>query len=180
MTRTAEKTYAEFAARLLATGLVSDPWLWGRPRFRPEPVVLKTAEKAALDAAAESVAMAHHHLMLQVAAEPGLLDSFFGLTPCQKLMALAAGPHWHGIGRADVFRTVAGPIVCELNSDTPSGEAEAVLLGGFAALSGRVSLPSVAAAIRARFGEGVAERNVSACEAAFEFVTAEMTEAARA
>ena len=133
MTRTAEKTYAEFAARLLATGLVSDPWLWGSPRFRPEPVVLTTAEKAALDAAAESVAMAHHHLMLQVAAEPGLLDSFFDLTPCQKLMALAAGPHWHGIARADVFRTAREPIVCELNSDTPSGEAEAVLLGAFAA-----------------------------------------------
>ena len=39
-----------------------------------------------------------------------------------------SAPHWHGIARADVFLTAAGPQVCELNSDTPSGEPEAVAL----------------------------------------------------
>ena len=33
-----------------------------------------------------------------------------------------------GIARADVFLTEQGPVLCELNCDTPSGEAEAVLL----------------------------------------------------
>ena len=39
-------------------------------------------------------------------------------------------PFWHGIARADVFLTEDGPTVCELNCDTPTGEAEAVLLNG--------------------------------------------------
>ncbi len=41
----------------------------------------------------------------------------------------ASQPFWHGIARADVFVTREGELaVCELNSDTPTGEAEAVLL----------------------------------------------------
>jgi hypothetical protein len=43
-------------------------------------------------------------------------------------MWLASGGAWHGIARADVFETDDGPRVCELNCDTPSGEAEAVVL----------------------------------------------------
>ena len=39
-----------------------------------------------------------------------------------------SAPAWHGIARADVFLTAGGPRVCELNSDTPSGEPEAVTL----------------------------------------------------
>ncbi len=49
----------------------------------------------------------------------------------------------------------------------------AALLGGFAALTGRVSLESVAAAIREKFPGKVAEANVAAATAAFEFVTRE-------
>jgi hypothetical protein len=37
-----------------------------------------------------------------------------------------SAPAWHGIARADVFLTAGGPRVCELNSDTPSGQPEAV------------------------------------------------------
>jgi glutathionylspermidine synthase len=40
----------------------------------------------------------------------------------------ASGAGWHGIARADVFLTANGPQICELNCDTPSGEAETVLL----------------------------------------------------
>jgi pyruvate ferredoxin oxidoreductase gamma subunit len=50
----------------------------------------------------------------------------------------------------------------------------AVLLGGFAALSGIVSLASVEAAIRDRFGGPVGERNVEAARAANELVMNEM------
>ena len=50
----------------------------------------------------------------------------------------------------------------------------AVLLGGFAAISGVVSLPSVLAAIRQRFAGSVAEANVAAAQAAFDIVRDQM------
>lgn len=53
----------------------------------------------------------------------------------------------------------------------------AALLGGFAAISGVVSLEAVAKAIREKFPEKVAEGNVMAARAAFEFVQKEMAEA---
>ncbi|HEU5469505.1 MAG TPA: 2-oxoacid:acceptor oxidoreductase family protein [Actinophytocola sp.] len=52
----------------------------------------------------------------------------------------------------------------------------AVLLGGFAAASGVVSIDSVTAAIRDRFSGPVAERNVAAAEEAFGFVRGEIQE----
>jgi pyruvate ferredoxin oxidoreductase gamma subunit len=52
----------------------------------------------------------------------------------------------------------------------------AVLLGGFAALSGVVSIESVAKAIRDKFSGSVADRNVLAAEAACEYVGREIEE----
>jgi pyruvate ferredoxin oxidoreductase gamma subunit len=52
----------------------------------------------------------------------------------------------------------------------------AVLLGGFAALSGLVSLEAVAHAIRDKFSGKVAEGNVAAATDAFEFVQRQMEE----
>jgi glutathionylspermidine synthase len=43
-------------------------------------------------------------------------------------MWFASEPHWHGIARADLFMTAEGPVMAELNCDTPTGEAEAVVL----------------------------------------------------
>src|SRR6185437_5912244 len=58
------------------------------------------------------------------------------------------GGAWHGIARADVFATADAdhPLqICELNVDTPSGEAEAVLLNAAVApLHGRAYDPNVA------------------------------------
>jgi pyruvate ferredoxin oxidoreductase gamma subunit len=54
--------------------------------------------------------------------------------------------------------------------------ANAALLGGFAALSGLISLDAVASAIRERFGGGVGEGNVAAARAAHAWVTDEMRE----
>ncbi|MGH3462355.1 MAG: 2-oxoacid:acceptor oxidoreductase family protein [Kribbellaceae bacterium] len=48
----------------------------------------------------------------------------------------------------------------------------AVLLGGFAATTGRVSMPSVLAAIRERFSGQPAAGNAAAAQAAFELVQA--------
>lgn len=52
----------------------------------------------------------------------------------------------------------------------------AALLGGFAAISGVVSLDSVSAAIRERFAGKVAEANVAAATRAFEIVHAQLEE----
>jgi pyruvate ferredoxin oxidoreductase gamma subunit len=56
----------------------------------------------------------------------------------------------------------------------------AALLAGFAAVSSRISLESVIAAIREKFPKKVAEGNVAAANAAHAFVVEEMQEAARA
>jgi pyruvate ferredoxin oxidoreductase gamma subunit len=52
----------------------------------------------------------------------------------------------------------------------------AALLGGFAALTGAVSLASLAAAIRERFPGATGERNVAATEAAYELVQRRVAE----
>src|SRR5262249_7757552 len=126
------KGYAEFAERVVATGVLSDPWLDGAPRFDEEPCVLDAAEADALAAAAGAGAAALAALCRLGAAEPALLDRL-GLTPVQRLLWHASAPAWHGIARADAFfietGTDAGVAICEVNCDTPSGEAEAVLLG---------------------------------------------------
>jgi glutathionylspermidine synthase len=122
--------YAAFAARLTAGGVISDPWFEGQPRFQQSPVVLRASEQAALYRAAEDMAAAWNELCLLCAADPSLVSDFLGLTRVQQALWSASAPHWHGIARADVFFTDSGPMVCELNCDTPTGEAEAVLLNG--------------------------------------------------
>lgn len=124
--------YPPFAARAAARGL-TDPWCLGAPRLSPQPIVLPPADARALARAAEGIAAVHDELVHLVAAEPDLLDSFFVLTPWQRLLAQASLPHWHGLARADVFLTAGGPTVCELNCDTPSGQPEAVHLSALAA-----------------------------------------------
>ena len=56
----------------------------------------------------------------------------------------------------------------------------AVLLGGFAALASLITLDAVGQAIRAKFGGKVAEGNVAAAGAAFEYVKNEMEKVAHA
>jgi pyruvate ferredoxin oxidoreductase gamma subunit len=56
----------------------------------------------------------------------------------------------------------------------------AVLLGGFAALSGLITLDAVGQAIRQKFAGKVAEGNVAAAAAAFDYVKNQMAEAAHA
>lgn len=130
----APRDFAALATRLIASGLVTDPWVDGAPRFGMTPLQLGAATAASLARAAEDVAAVAHEAVLLVMDEPALLDEFFGLTPAQQAMFAASAPAWHGIARADVFLVDDGaggqtPVVCELNADTPSGQAEAVLLG---------------------------------------------------
>ena len=121
--------YAEFVARLYETGVLDDVWNDGAPRFRLQGVVMPAARARALRRAAERVGAVYQELVELVWEEPRWLDDYFLLTPYQKLMWFAAQGRWHGIARADLFACADGRIrCCEVNSDTPSGEAEAVLL----------------------------------------------------
>ncbi|MBM3227118.1 MAG: hypothetical protein FJZ47_25405 [Candidatus Tectomicrobia bacterium] len=122
-------TYTTFASTLYNTGIVDDAWLDGRPRFRLQGVILLPAQARALRRAAERVGAVYQELIALVWDHPDWLDTYFHLTPYQKLMWFAAQGRWHGIARADLFLCTDGRVqCCELNSDTPSGEAEAVLL----------------------------------------------------
>ena len=123
------ESYGDFAAELYGTGIISDPWLNGRERFSLTGHILSQDEATAYGTTAERVAYLHHELADLVWKNPELLDTYFGLTPYQKAMWLASEGRWHGIARVDLFPCTDGRIrACEMNSDTPSGEAEAVLV----------------------------------------------------
>lgn len=122
-------SYAEFARALYETGILSDPWLDGNPRFELSAEILSRHQASRLNAAAERVAYIHHELVQILLNDPELLESYFRLTPVQLAMWQSAGGMWHGMGRADLFLCADGSIkCCELNSDTPSGQAEAVVV----------------------------------------------------
>jgi glutathionylspermidine synthase len=125
-------SYDAFARRIVASGVLSDPWIDGSPRFCSEPVVLSASTARELYRASEEVAAVYNEMCLIVADEPRLLDDFFMMTPFQKAMWTASQPHWHGLARADVFITDEGLAFTEINCDTPTGEAEAVILGALA------------------------------------------------
>ncbi|MFN7944929.1 MAG: glutathionylspermidine synthase family protein [Blastocatellia bacterium] len=121
--------YGEFARMLYGTCIISDPWLNGAERFRLQGMVLTSEQADALRTAAERIGWLYHELAEIVFQHPHLLDDFLQLTPFQKAMWLASEGRWHGIARVDLFLCSDGRIrSCEMNSDTPSGEAEAVLL----------------------------------------------------
>lgn len=122
-------SYGEFARMLYATCIISDPWIAGKERFRLDGVFLSAEQAQQLNEAAERIGYIYHELTDIVWAQPELLDEFYALTPYQKAMWLEAEGRWHGIARVDLFLCTDGTIKsCEMNSDTPSGEAEAVLL----------------------------------------------------
>ena len=122
-------TYEEFASALMRTRILSDPWLDGAQRFRLRGLVRTEQRIAALATAAEAVGALLEEIAAVVWRDPSLLDDYYHLTPYQKLMWFSSRGAWHGIARADLFETEEGGIACcEVNSDTPSGQAEAVLL----------------------------------------------------
>ena len=130
--------YARFAERVRDAGLISDPWLDGQPRFATTATALTERDWRAVVEVAESMAEVHNELVRLVAQDRDLCDRYFKLGPVGLALWDCSAPRWHGIARADVFLTAGGPVLCELNSDTPSGQAEAVTLSQmFAPDSGR-------------------------------------------
>ncbi|HEY0375443.1 MAG TPA: hypothetical protein VGC87_00635 [Pyrinomonadaceae bacterium] len=121
--------YASFARAVYETGVISDPWFDGRERFGLRGVVLTRGLARQLMEAAERVTYLHQELVEILLENPSLVAEFYQLTPWQQLMWETAGGLWHGMARADLFvcedQTVR---CCELNSDTPSGQPEAVIL----------------------------------------------------
>ncbi len=121
-------SYTAFAEALQRTNRISDPWLDGKERFRLAPIILPESTYLRLSEAAERIGALYDELCTITLQTPSLLD-FFSLTPYERLMWFASGGEWHGIARLDLFLLPDGSIrTCEMNSDTPSGEAEAVLL----------------------------------------------------
>lgn len=145
------EAYDAFARRIVASGILSDPWIDGAPRFRAEPVIVGTRLVGELYRAAEEVAAVYNEMCLLVLDEPRFLEEFFGLTPFQKAMWLSSAPQWHGIARADVFVTGDGLAFTEINCDTPTGEAEAAVLGELASESAAAGLVDPNRGLGSRF-----------------------------
>ena len=52
--------YDAFAKRIVASEIILDPWLFGAPRFREEPLILSRAEARTLAKVAEDVVATFH------------------------------------------------------------------------------------------------------------------------
>ncbi|MBI5493413.1 MAG: glutathionylspermidine synthase family protein [Deltaproteobacteria bacterium] len=120
--------YAHLADALLRSGVIGDPWVEGAPRFATQPVVITPQDERRFHDVARALCTAFDAVGRLCAADPALVDERLALTRTQALVWRASHPHWHGLARADLFTTSDGLRACELNCDTPTGEAEAVLL----------------------------------------------------
>ncbi len=134
-------TMVPFADRLVRAGL-TDPFIDGALRFAETPLALSTREWLDMQRAAERIARAYDATVAVVADDPELLDSFFELTPTQKLMWQIAAPFWHVFGRVDLFRTERGLVTSEMNCDTPTGQAEAIALAEACGIAGTARDPN--------------------------------------
>ena len=123
-----------------------------------------------------------------IVQDPTLLhqvDVFQGLQP-DGFVLINSKRSFHALGLSDIeqrFRperltTVPATEIALRHLGRPLPNA--VLLGGFAALSGLITLDAVAHAIRDRFTAKLADANIAAATEAFEFVTNEMRELAHA
>lgn len=123
-----------------------------------------------------------------IVQDPTLLhqvDVFQGLQP-DGYVLINSRRSFHDLGLADIearYRrerlvTLPASEIALRNVGRPLPNA--VLLGGFAALSGLVSLDAVEHAIRAKFAGKVADNNVAAAAEAFAFIRREVQELAHA
>ena len=120
--------YMDFAEKLYESCIITDAWIEGRARFTLEPVIISDKKYNLLKSASEEIGFLYEELCKIIWTKPELID-YFHLTPYQKLLWFTSGGLWHGISRLDMFIIDDGSIkMCEMNSDTPSGEAETVLI----------------------------------------------------
>ena len=123
-----------------------------------------------------------------IVQDPTLLhqvDVFQGLKP-DGYVLINSRHDFHALGLAEIEqrhrreRLVTVPATEMALRHLGRPLPNAVLLGGFAALSGLITLDAVAHAIRAKFSGRVAEGNVAAATEAYAFVKTEMEELVRA
>jgi pyruvate ferredoxin oxidoreductase gamma subunit len=113
-------------------------------------------------------------LLHQVDVFGGLApDGYMLINTAKSFDELGLGEFVTGFRHERLLTVPAGELARE---HTGRPVANAALLGGFAALSGLISLDAVAGAIRERFGGAVGEGNVAAARAAHAWVAAEMAE----
>jgi pyruvate ferredoxin oxidoreductase gamma subunit len=113
------------------------------------------------------------------------VDIFAGLTPAGYILVntsrsfdeLGLGEFARQFRRDRLLTVAASELALEhLGRPLPN----AALLGGFAALTGKVTLEAVSAAIRERFAGATGERNVAAARGAYDYVRLEEEELVRA
>ena len=123
-----------------------------------------------------------------IVQDPTLLhqvDVFQGLQPAGYVL-INSKRSFHDLGLAEIQqrhqadRLVTVPATEIALEHLGRPLPNAVLLGGFAALSGLVTLDAVAHSIRQTFSGKVAEANIAAAREAYEFVTRQMREIADA
>jgi pyruvate ferredoxin oxidoreductase gamma subunit len=100
-------------------------------------------------------------------------EGFILINTAKSFDGLGLGDFVKGFRHERLLTVPAGDLARE---HTGRPVANAALLGGFAALSGLVSLDAVERAIRERFAGAVGEANVAAAQAAHAWVQSEMRE----
>ena len=113
------------------------------------------------------------------------IDVFSGLSP-QGYILINTAKSFDDLGLAEFAQGFDASRICTV----PATEIalrhvgrplpNAALLGGFAAISGRISLDSVGAALRDKFPAKVAAANIAAAAEAYDFVSREMGEVVHA
>jgi len=123
-----------------------------------------------------------------IVQDPTLLhqvDVFQGLHP-DGYVLINSQRNFHDLGLAEIeqryrherLTTVPATEIALKHLGRPLPNA--VLLGGFAALSGLITLDAVGLAIRAKFSGKVADANIAAAAQAYDFVKKELEELAHA
>lgn len=113
-------------------------------------------------------------LIVQDATLLRQIDVFHGLAP-DGVVLVNSGEDVTAFDLPAVGRALTVPATRVALRHLGRPVPNAALLGGFAALTGRISLASVTAAIRGRFSGALADANVAAAEEAFALVTAELS-----
>jgi pyruvate ferredoxin oxidoreductase gamma subunit len=117
-------------------------------------------------------------LLHQVDVFGGLVrDGYILINTSRSFLELGIGEFVRGF-HAEHLCTVPASEIALKHVGRPLPNA--ALLGGFAAVSGRIKLDSVIAAIREKFPSKIADGNVAAASAAYEYVLGEIREAAHA
>jgi pyruvate ferredoxin oxidoreductase gamma subunit len=115
--------------------------------------------------APDAIVIADATLLHQIDAFGGFKTDGYALINSSRSLAELGLAEWAAARRSERLKTVAATALAR--EHTGSTRANAALLGGLAALTGAVSLESVASSISQRFPAAIAPGNVAAARAAY-------------